>query len=86
MECLTPSVNDCGIFIFDHTHNSVWFNSVQEFTEIEACLVVTFFICLQNQLKSDSHVPEIFVKLKFSPGLFEKIRSFACLVFENENK
>ena len=54
--------------------NSVWLNSVQEFTEIEACLLVTFFICLQNQLKSDSHVPEIFVKLKFSPGLFEKMK------------
>ena len=28
---------------------------------------------------------KIFVKLKFSPVLFQKIPSFVCLVFENEN-
>ena len=29
---------------------------------------------------------KIFAKLKFSPALFEKIRSFVCLVFKIENK
>ena len=41
---------------------------------------------IRGNLNSDSHVPEYFCKLKFFPFMFEKIQSFTCLVFENENK
>ena len=34
----------------------VLLNSVQDFIEIEAWLLLTFFICLQNQLKAHSQV------------------------------
>ena len=37
-------------------------------------------------LKSDSHVKNIFAKLKFSPALFQKIPSFVSLVFQIGNK
>ena len=40
---------------------------------------------LENRLKSDSHVSEIFFKLKFSPTSFEKIPLFVCLVFKIKN-
>ena len=32
--------------------NRVLLNSVQEFTEIEALLLLTFFVCLRDQLSS----------------------------------
>ena len=35
-----------------HRENCVLLNSVQECFEIEAWLLLTFFICLYNQLKS----------------------------------
>ena len=39
--------------LFNNTSkNCVLFNSVQEFTEIEAWLPLTFFLCLHNQLTS----------------------------------
>ena len=36
----------------DTGKNCVLFNSAQEFFEKEACLLLTFFICLHNQLSS----------------------------------
>ena len=48
---------DCGIFIFLSLtmitgKNCVLLNSVQEITEIEAWLLLIFFICLRNKLSS----------------------------------
>ena len=37
-------------------------------------------------LKLDPHVPENFSQIKIVLSLFEKIPSFVCLVFKNENK
>ena len=37
-------------------------------------------------LKSDSHVPENFWQVKIIPSIVQKIPSFVCLVFKNENK
>ena len=57
IEWFTPSVNDCGIFISLSLtmltgKNCVLLNSVKEITEIEAWLLLIFFICLRNKLSS----------------------------------
>ena len=39
-----------------------------------------------GNLKSNSHVPENFCQIKVIPSGVQKILSFPCLVFKNENK
>ena len=48
--------------------------------------ICILFVTVTLMLKSGSHVPENFTKLKLSPVLFKKIPAFVCLVFKNENK
>ena len=47
---LNASLNDT------HRVKCVLLNSVQEFIEAEACLVLTFFLCLHNQLISTQSI------------------------------
>ena len=41
-----------------HRENCVLLNLVQEFIEIEACLLLTFFLCLHNLHISLPHIKE----------------------------
>ena len=38
------------------------------------------------KVKLDSHVPENFCQIKIFSTLLQKIPSFVCLVFKNENE
>ena len=40
--------------------NYILLNSIQEFIEIETWLLLTFFICLYNQLSLQPHIKEYF--------------------------
>ena len=51
---------------------------------LAAVIIATF--TEQETLSRTLTFKKIFVKLKFSPALFEKIPSFVCLVFKMENK
>ena len=57
-----------------HRENFVLLNSVQEFIEIQAWLLLTFFLCLHNQLIS---VYYIVTKLKLVSAIFYQIFIFS---------
>ena len=63
---------------FNDTHMEE-LDSVQKFIEIQGWLLLTFFICLHNQLKSDSHLPKIFFLFVSMIGLQE------CFLFHLKN-
>ena len=47
--------------------------------------LTNYFNWKRHELKSDSHVPEIFCQIKVFPSLVQK-NTVVCLVFKNENK
>ena len=51
------------------------------------CIYVYIYVDIIHLYQSQTlTLKKVFVKLKFSPALFEKILSFLCLVFKTENK
>ena len=61
-----------------------FWNSYSLFLQCFLFLWINQFCSLADVLSRTLTFHKVFVKLKFSPDMFEKIPSFICLVFKNE--